>query len=151
MKMKIFSLTLLFAAMLAGCNNPSGNDEATQAAASVKNNNAAALTEMAEIQWLDSVKNFGKIKEGEKIIISYRFKNIGNKPLIIEAVNPGCGCTVADKPEAPIAPGGESEIKAAFDSNGRPGATYKTIDVTCNTSQGRYTLVFEGEVIPKSK
>lgn len=101
------------------------------------------------VQWIDSVQNFGKVTDGEKIIISFHFKNTGTKPLVITNVSASCGCTVPEKPEAPIAPGEEGVIKAEFNSSGRVGMASKYVNVTCNTPTQNYTLLFEGEVLPK--
>jgi hypothetical protein len=66
---------------------------------------------------LDSTsKNFGRITEGQKLEVSYKFRNSGDQPLIIEKVQPSCGCTVAEQPTEPIAPGNEGVIKALFTS-----------------------------------
>lgn len=102
---------------------------------------------LTTIQWIDSVKNLGRITEGQKVQVSFRFKNTGNKPLIIQSVRPGCGCTVADYPKEPIAPGGEGEITGSFDSQGRESLQRKEIAVTANTKGSAYhTLFFEVDV-----
>lgn len=85
------------------------------------------------IQWLDSSQNLGKMAEGQKVNITFRFRNTGNSPLVIQSVTPGCGCTVADYPREPIAPGKEGEITGAFDSKGREGLQHKQISVVANT------------------
>jgi len=85
------------------------------------------------IEWIEQTKDYAKITEGQKLEVSFRFKNTGNKPLVIESVHPGCGCTVADPPKEPIAPGNEGEIKGSFDSNGKVGEQHKTLSVTANT------------------
>jgi hypothetical protein len=90
----------------------------------------ATLTTM---QWLDSVLNQGSILEGTKMEVVFRFKNTGDKPLVIESAQASCGCTVAEKPEEPIMPGQEGRIKAVFNSQGRVGANHKTITVHANT------------------
>lgn len=95
------------------------------------------------IQWLDSVKNLGTIQEGQILKISFRFKNTGTKPLILENVQPGCGCTLAEYPKEPIASGKEAEIVASFDSKGREGEQHKSINVTANTAERNYTLRFD--------
>jgi len=87
------------------------------------------------IQWLDSMhQDLGKVNEGAKVEVSWRFKNTGNKPLIISSASASCGCTVAEKPEEPIAPGAESRIKATFDSEGRVGMNTKEVYVGANTT-----------------
>lgn len=124
----------------------------------VKDNDAAPVPPAAEapkaittIQWVDSVKMIGKVSEGEKVEIAYRFINTGSNPLIIENVVPTCGCTVAEKPLEPIAPGKEGVIKASFDSQGRTGVNHKSITVYANTKEMIHPLVFEVEVIPNNK
>jgi hypothetical protein len=103
------------------------------------------------IQWIDSLKNYGKVSEGQKLDLVYRFKNAGTKPLVIIDVRPGCGCTVADKPTEAIMPGKEGEIKASFDSQGHPGQQHKVITVLANTRPSQtYTLAFDVEVEKKS-
>ncbi len=92
----------------------------------------------------------GKIDEGQVVDISYRFKNTGTKPLVIKNVTVSCGCTVAEKPEQPIAPGKEGVIKAAFNSSGKPGHNRKTIFVYANTpGSDEHKLEFSVEVAPK--
>jgi hypothetical protein len=85
------------------------------------------------IEWIEQTRDFGKITEGQKLEVSFRFKNTGDKPLIIESVRPSCGCTVADPPKEPVAPGAEGEIKGSFDSNGKNGDQHKTLFVIANT------------------
>ena len=103
------------------------------------------------IQWLDSAKDYGKIPEGQKLDVAFRFRNTGNTPLIIGTVRPSCGCTVAEVPKEPVAPGAEGQIKASFNSNGRTGVNHKTLFVTTNTKGNQnYSLQFVVEVQKKS-
>jgi hypothetical protein len=103
------------------------------------------------IQWMDSAVNYGKITEGQKLAVVYRFKNTGDKPLIITDVRPGCGCTVADKPTEPIMPGREGKITAEYDSQGQHvGEQHKKVLVTANTKpQQSFDLSFSVEVEAK--
>jgi hypothetical protein len=95
------------------------------------------------IQWLDSTKDFGTVPEGRKVDISFRFRNTGSSPLVIAQVRPSCGCTVADQPKEPIAPGAEGHITATFNSQGHPGVNHKTLFVTANTKGSQnYSLHF---------
>jgi len=102
---------------------------------------------LTSIQWIDSSKNIGRISEGEKVEITYRFLNDGNAPLVISSVAPSCGCTVAEKPEEPVLPGKEGMIKASFNSMGRVGINHKTLTVYANIPDATYLLTFEVEVI----
>ena len=85
------------------------------------------------IEWLDSInQDLGKIKEGAMPEISWKFKNAGSKPLVIMSATGTCGCTVAEKPEQPIAPGETGVIKAKFSSEGRVGPNNKQVAVMAN-------------------
>lgn len=128
----------LLASYLVGCGN---ND--SKAPASGVNYDKALTT----IQWIDSAKNLGKINQGQKLQISFRFKNSGKNPLVIQAVNPSCGCTVADFPKEPIQPGQESQITGSFDSNGRSGLQHKELTVIANTEGNpEHKLTFEVDI-----
>jgi len=107
-----------------------------------------ALKNYTTVQLIDSAYSFGTITEGEKVEFSYRFKNTGDKPLIIAGVTASCGCTVPEKPEKPIAPGQEDVIKAKFDSKGRPkGEARKEVFVTANTKpESSMQLSFKVEI-----
>ena len=149
---RFFSILSVSAVLATGCNS-AANEEAPAIIA--PSNSAEAKVEpvaaspVTTIQWVDSVKHIGKVSEGEKVQIEYKFINTGSNPLVISNVIASCGCTVAEKPEAPIAPGKEGFIKASFDSKGRVGSNHKTLTVIANTAQANYALVFDVEVIAK--
>jgi hypothetical protein len=129
--------------LIAGCKN---NDKSGSAAPPPITDS----TQFTTIQWLDSSKDFGKIEEGQKLEVSFRFKNTGDKPLVIERVQPSCGCTVAEQSTEPIAPGGEGQVKASFNSQGRTGINHKTLYVYANTKGTRsHSLQFVVQVDKK--
>jgi hypothetical protein len=102
---------------------------------------------LTTVQWIDSLVDFGTVKDGEKVNINFRFKNTGDKPLIVQSVVPGCGCTVPEYTKEPVMPGAEGFIKAVFNSVGQPPTVHKSINVAMNTKgQPNYTLSFIGEV-----
>ena len=144
-----FVLVLASLLVLASCQqNANKNAKVPSSAGMVSE--SLDTTQFTTIQWLDSVKEYGKITEGQKLEVLFRFKNTGDKPLIIESVRPSCGCTVADPPKEPIAAGAEGEIKGSFDSNGKNGQQHKTIYVYANT-KGRqnHELTFTVDVQKK--
>jgi hypothetical protein len=91
-------------------------------------------TNFTSIQWIDSTyQDLGTVKEGPEVEIAYKFKNTGDKNLIIENVTAGCGCTIVEKPKEPYAPGAIGTIKAKFTTQGHAGTNNKSIYVTANT------------------
>ena len=101
------------------------------------------------VQMIDSVYDFGKVTDGEKVIYNYRFKNTGSKPLIISSASASCGCTVPEKPEEPVKPGETGFLKVVFNSEGRVGPTHKTITVISNAYPAFPVLLLTGEVVSK--
>src|SRR5688572_18224710 len=128
-------------ALSKAANNPSATQETPV--------DSANLT---TIQWVEGqTRDFGKMKEGENLNVSFHFKNTGSKPLIISRVWAQCGCTVAETPQKPYAPGETGVIKAAFNSTAKPGLNSKEVYLTANTNPGTTTLVFRVDVKPKTK
>ncbi len=106
----------------------------------------AAFTDTTQVQVIDSAYNFGSVTDGDKVEYSYRFKNTGNKPLIISSALASCGCTVPEKPEEPIKPGETGFIKVVFNSKGRSGEVHKEITVTSNAYPKFPKLILTGQV-----
>ena len=140
---------LIFALMVAAsCNNHPDKNISVIPEAPYATQGVPDSSQFTTIEWIEPTKNVGKINEGQKVEITFRFKNSGDKPLVIESVRPGCGCTVADYPKQPIAAGEEAEIKASFDSKGREGSNKKDIYVTANTKGSKeHLLHFDVEVV----
>jgi hypothetical protein len=103
------------------------------------------------VQLIDSVFDFGTIKEGDVVSFSYRFKNTGDKPLEVTDVMASCGCTVPEKPQEPIKPGEIGFIKVKFNSDRKPGQAHKTVTVVSNANPEFPTLLLKGTVEGKSE
>jgi hypothetical protein len=146
---RIFTGCLILT-LLAGC----GGNDTQHPGISASSAEFLAMRDTARftsVEWLDSLKDYGKIPEGQKLDVAFRFRNTGATPLVIGAVQPSCGCTVAERPEAPIAPGAEGQIKASFNSNGRVGINHKSLIIMANTKgTQRYALQFVVEVQKKN-
>lgn len=152
---KTLLLTGAIVAMLTSCDVRT-KDKIDTSAINAASENAvlpASAPEAASttVQIIDSVYNFGTVAEGAIVEFSFRFKNTGANPLIISNASASCGCTVPEKPDAPIKTGEIGVIKVKFDSNGRPGTAYKTVTVLSNAQPGFPELALKGEVTPKTK
>ena len=104
----------------------------------------------AHIQFETTKHDFGIITVGADGNFSFKFKNTGLEPLIIQGVRSSCGCTIAKKPNAPILPGASDVIKVRYDTR-RTGVFHKTITITTNADNSSVVLVIRGEVKPKPK
>ena len=94
--------------------------------------------------------DLGTIESGESVTHEFKFKNSGDKDLIISQAKGSCGCTQPEYPKDPIAPGDEGVIKVTFNSTGISGQITKNITLIANTTPNTKVLTITGEVI-KSK
>ena len=94
--------------------------------------------------------DFGTIKEGDIVEYTYKFKNTGDAPLIIQNAQGSCGCTVPEWSKEPIPVGGSGYIKAKFDSKGKPNLQNKTVTITANTWPKQSVVKFKAMVLPKA-
>lgn len=111
-----------------------------------KNNALPAIT------FEETVHDFGKITQGERVKWSFKFKNTGNANLVISNVSTTCGCTIADYPRDPIAPGKEGKIDTEFNSDGKPGGPMeRKVTVVSNCEPNTTTLTLKTDiVVPES-
>ena len=115
----------------------------------LRSNLAVGFTDSTSMVMLDSTYDFGKVTDGEKVTFNYRFRNTGDKPLIIASAVASCGCTVPEKPEEPIKPGETGILKVIFNSEGRVGPAHKEIRVSSNAYPPFPTLLLTGMVESK--
>ncbi len=92
--------------------------------------------------------DFGKIKKGEQKEHTYEITNMGENPLIISQVKPGCGCTVPDYTKEPILPGKKGQITLKFDSAGFDGLVNKQAEVYANVEKAPIIISFSADIQP---
>jgi len=93
--------------------------------------------------------DFGTIREGDKVSHAYKFKNIGDKPLMINDARASCGCTVASYPKQFIQPGQSEEIVVDFDSHGKEGQQDKRVMIYSNAQESAMSISFKANVLKK--
>ncbi len=103
---------------------------------------------------VDTVFNFGSIKDGEIVSHEFEFTNTGDGDVIISNVQASCGCTTPDWTKDPIKPGKTGVIKAVFNSSGKgtPEATLveKSISVDFSNSTVPFmVLKFRSNILSK--
>ena len=154
-------MSLLATTLLLGCatrekTETAGENADTVATAPANNpapvanpSNPAPADEgnATTIEWVDPVvKDLGNLKANQEVELTWKFRNTGDKPLVIEAVTAQCGCTIPEKPQQPFAPREEGVIKAKFDGKGS-GTVSKQVYVVANTKGGKnHTLTFSGNI-----
>lgn len=93
--------------------------------------------------------DFGKMKEGDKVMHTYIVKNTGTNPLVISNVQVSCGCTAPFFPKEPILPGKEGEVTLEFNSTGKSGHVDKNALIVANADNAPFSIGFTAEVEKK--
>ena len=140
MKKIILSFALLSLAAGAAVAQDKKNVISTQATP------AAATTTLTpeNVAFKSDTYDFGSIEEGPAAEHVFVFTNTGKEPLVIQRVQPSCGCTTPDWTKEPVAPGKTGMIKASYGTQGRPGHFEKTMTVFTNA--GTKMVTFKGSV-----
>jgi len=116
-----------------------------------KNEDRAITSDMLEnpttIEFEDPEHDFGEMSLGSSVDFSFKFKNTGESPLIIQSVKASCGCTVLkDWPKEAIMPGESAEIPIVFTSK-YPGEQKKYVSIIANTRPSITKVFLTGNVI----
>ena len=113
------------------------------------NNNSNDDLELTTIEYFDVKHDFGSVFYPSDNKFTFKFKNTGNAPLVIEDAKASCGCTIPNKPEEPIMPGAIGELDVIFrPKSGQVGQQVsKTITVTANTNPKETYLEITAKVM----
>ena len=102
--------------------------------------------------------DFGEVKKGPIVYYTFEFTNTGNAPLVINDINPSCGCTSVQFESAnsgwdkmPVAPGKKGHIKVGLRTAEQHGDFLKDVYVKSNAGNSgpdnRYTIHIKGKAI----
>ncbi len=129
---KILTIFIIFVLWInfLSCNN--GSD---------KKNNPTEYKGKANIEFPDTLHDFGILEEGEVAEYTFKYKNTGTAPLKITNIITDCGCTVPKYDKKPVLPGENAKIKVTFDSRGFRNNIYKTITVKTNAEKRNIKLI----------
>lgn len=107
---------------------------------------ASAQEKQAEIKFEKMALNVGTFSEKDPIQkYVFKFKNVGDAPLVINQAMASCGCTVPSYTKTPIAPGESGEIKVTYNGKGKiPGHFKKSITIRTNGKTEVTRLYIEG-------
>jgi hypothetical protein len=95
-----------------------------------------------------SVHDFGLVMDKQELKCTFTFRNAGTQTLIVEKVNTGCGCTVANMPKQQFAPGETGSIEITYNPKGT-GSQNRSIQVMTNDAKQRVTTVaLNAHVLP---
>lgn len=98
------------------------------------------------VEWIGEMTvDTGDIPRGEDHLHVFRFKNITDKPLLIDNVRVGCGCTATEWQDVPVPPGETGSINVSYDAM-NTGFFRKYVKVYFHGHRGGHKLWLEGFV-----
>lgn len=127
-----------------------------------ENNNSTSSTEYGEvisdpvspqgttsIEYVEVTHDFGNVSYPSENLYTFKFKNTGKEPLVIESAQASCGCTVPNKPDKPIMPGEMGEMDVIFrPKEGQQGQIVnKKVTVVANTAPKETYLEIKANVL----
>ena len=98
------------------------------------------------VKMKEDTHNFGKIKQGVPATTYFEFKNVSNKPVVVQVATAGCGCTKPEWDSLPVAPGKTSKIKVGYNA-AAPGSFTKDVYITFAGIPEQKTIHITGEVL----
>lgn len=100
---------------------------------------------IGEFKFESETHDFGNIPQNKPASYEFKFSNTGDAPIILAAVRPSCGCSVAEFTKAPVKPGEIGTIKVTFNAAIK-GPFTKQFTVKSNTKTPVKTLTIKGTV-----
>jgi len=76
--------------------------------------------------------DLGEVFQGEKVERKLTIKNVGSEPLVIERIQPSCGCTATLLADKNVNPGKTTSLSITFDSKNFSGPVHKTVSIFSN-------------------
>jgi hypothetical protein len=107
---------------------------------------ATVFAQKTPLQFSTTKHSFGKIKQHVPATYVFTFKNISDKPVVIESAVAGCGCTTPEYPKGVIAKGGSNKIKVTYNAEAMGGFTKQVTVKVANVAEP-IILNIEGEVV----
>ncbi len=101
------------------------------------------------VEYMEESHDFGNVRYPSDNLYTFKFKNTGNEPLLIESATASCGCTVPNKPEEAILPGEIGELDVIFrPKEGQQGQVVKKrVTVIANTEPKQTYLEIKANVL----
>ena len=105
------------------------------------------LTAQPQLKFADTKQNFGFVKKGEQVKLSYQFTNTGNQPLVITDAKAECSCTKVNWPKEPTLPGKSNSIEVMFDTSPTYDRQDRVVEVFSNDPKSPQKIRFKGVVL----
>jgi Protein of unknown function (DUF1573) len=147
MKKIIFGLSVFCLVAFTSCKEDASKkiDETNVAVAAERDANS---TKFPVLQFEETEHDFGEIEAKKPVETVFKYKNVGEAPLVVTNIATTCGCTVPqDWSREPLAPGASGQFTVKYNGSGN-GAVTKQLTITANTEKGTETVKIKAFVKP---
>lgn len=107
---------------------------------------ATVFGQAKSLEFKETTHSFGKIKQHTPVTYVFSFKNVAEKPLVIESATAECGCTTPEYPKGVIAKGAANTLKVTYNAEAM-GSFTKRVTVKMANVADPIVLTIDGEVI----
>ena len=146
MTMKRIVLSLLVVFVLISCETNNSNISTDLVNNPVSADGINKGVNVPVIQFEKTEHDFGKILQGEQVSYTFKFKNVGDAPLLITSIEKTCGCTSPEFTRTPVKPGDDGKITITYDSKGHKGFQNKRLIVKANTNPSESIIRIKAQV-----
>ena len=101
-----------------------------------------------EIWFEEYLHDYGEIEKDGDGTWSFVFKNLGEKPFVINRVRSTCGCAVPEWSKEPIEPGASGKITVIYNTK-TTGTFLKSVIVYSTAANSPVKLQIKGKVVAK--
>ena len=146
MTMKRIVLSLLVVFVLISCETNNNNISTDLVNNPVSADGINKGANVPVIQFEKTEHDYGKILQGEQVSYTFKFKNVGDAPLLITSIEKTCGCTSPEFTRTPVKPGDDGKITITYDSKGHKGFQNKRLIVKANTNPSESIIRIKAQV-----
>lgn len=107
---------------------------------------AVVFGQVKSLEFKETSHSFGKIKQHTPVTYVFAFKNVAEKPMVIESATAECGCTTPEYPKGVIAKGAGNTLKVTYNAEAM-GAFTKRVTVKLANVETPIVLTIDGEVV----
>lgn len=109
--------------------------------------NAEDSVVIQKARWIETIYDYGRIKQGTKITHNFAVVNDGKRDLLIRKTKSSCGCLKTSASTDTIAPGVTGYITIEFDSYNKEGKDSRKMNVYINDpSKPKVVIELKGEI-----
>lgn len=99
------------------------------------------------VKFTKTTHDFGELLQSNgPQTYAFEFTNAGSEPVLIQNVQPSCGCTTPGWTKEPVEPGQTGVVQATYNA-ASVGPFNKSLTVTTNGTPGTIILYIKGKVI----